>query len=118
MTRIGKYTAGMITANATGNAASKPRPPRPGFVAIPDGRDRAHDRVARARVTRKAVEHAHAEIEAVEQDIEEHRHPENQRPNRHQVENLVHLRQWLCGDRALRRPARRPRRATCPRRAT
>src|SRR6516225_8242106 len=60
------------------------------FVAIPDGCDRIHDRVARARVRRKAEQHAYAEIEAVQQDIKEHTETENQGPDRHQVENLVH----------------------------
>jgi hypothetical protein len=53
---------------------------QPGLVAVPDRRDRVHDRVARGCVGREAEQHADAEIEAVEQDIEEHRRPEEQCP--------------------------------------
>jgi hypothetical protein len=35
MIRIGKYTAGMMMANATGNAASRPTPPRISQVSLP-----------------------------------------------------------------------------------
>ena len=52
-----------------------------------DRRDRVHDQVARIAVRRKIVEHADAEIEAVERDIEEDGGGEDRRPDRHQVEH-------------------------------
>jgi len=64
---------------------------QPGLVAVPDRRDRVHDRVARGCIGREAEQHADSQIEAVEQDIEEYRHPEEQRPYRHEIEDLAHL---------------------------
>src|SRR5262249_61387261 len=51
---------------------------QPGLVAVPDRPDRVHDDVARAGIWCKAIEHADAEIETIEQDVEEDSHPEDQ----------------------------------------
>ena len=60
---------------------------QPGLVAVPDRRDGVHHQVARRGVRREAVEHADAEIEAVEQHVEEDAEPEDHRPDRHEIEN-------------------------------
>src|SRR5262249_54195226 len=92
MTRIGKYTAGMITAKATGNAASRPRPPRINQVSLPSQTGAIEFMITlRERESgAKPNSIAYTEIEAVQQDIKEYSETENQRPNRHQVENLLH----------------------------
>src|SRR5262249_51089738 len=36
---------------------------QPGLIAVPDWRDRVHDRVARGRIGREAEQHANAEVE-------------------------------------------------------
>src|SRR6202163_999577 len=58
----------------------------PGFVAIPDRRDRVHHQFARAAVGREVVEHADAEIKTVERDIEEDADGEYGGPDRNEVE--------------------------------
>ena len=63
---------------------------QPGLVAVPDRSDRVHHRVARRRVGRQAIEHADAEIEAVEEDVEEDRGADDQGPDRHEIEHLRH----------------------------
>jgi hypothetical protein len=55
---------------------------QPSLVAVPDGRDCAQHRTAPRFVTGHAEQHADAEIETVEQNVEEyadgeHRHPEH-----------------------------------------
>src|SRR5215475_13887720 len=62
----------------------------PRLVSVPDWRNRIHHDVARRGIRREPVKHADAEVETVEQHIEEHRHPKDQRPDRHEVEDLVH----------------------------
>ena len=69
---------------------AEPAEHQPGLVPVPDRCDRIHDRVAGRGIRREAIEHADTEIEAVEHDVEEHRHPEDQRPDRDEVEDLVH----------------------------
>ncbi len=59
----------------------------PSLVAVPDRRDRVHRDAARGAIRRKAVEDADAEIEAVEQDIEEDGEPEDDRPHADEIEN-------------------------------
>ena len=61
----------------------------PGLVAVPDRRDRVHHQIARIAVGREVVEHADAEIETVERDIEEDADGEDGGPDRHQVERCV-----------------------------
>src|SRR5262249_3359418 len=63
---------------------------QPSLVAVPNRRDCIHDLVAGGCVGCEAEQHADAEIEPVEHDIEEHRQSEDQGPNRHEVENLAH----------------------------
>src|SRR5688572_12620790 len=63
---------------------------QPGLVAVPHRRDRVHDDVAGAGVRRQAVEHADAEIETVEQHVEEDPDAEDERPDRNEIEHLVH----------------------------
>ena len=58
----------------------------PGLVAVPDRRDRVHHQFARTAVGREIVEHADAEIEAVERDIEEDADGEDGGPDRNEVE--------------------------------
>ncbi len=58
----------------------------PGLVAVPDRRDRVHDEVARTAVGGEAVEHADAEIEAVERDVEEDADREDDGPDRGEAE--------------------------------
>ena len=58
----------------------------PSLVAVPDRRDRVHHQVARITVGREIVEHADAEIEAVERDIQEDADGEDGGPDRNQVE--------------------------------
>ena len=79
-------------AKASGKAAIKPRPPSTSQVSLPSqiGAIEFMIGVARRGIRRKAVEHADTEIEAVEQDVEEHRHAEDQRPDRNEIENLAH----------------------------
>src|SRR5215510_3700994 len=62
----------------------------PRLVSVPDWRDRIHHDVARRGIRREPVKHADPEVEAVEQHVEEDRHPEDQRPDRHEVEDLSH----------------------------
>src|SRR6516164_6249383 len=62
----------------------------PRLVAVPNGCDRVHDRVTGPRIWCKPVEHANAEIESIEQNVEEHRQSKDERPDRNKVEGLVH----------------------------
>ena len=65
----------------------KPAEHQPGFVAVPDGRDRVHDQVARIPIGRESVEYAHAQIEAVQKHIHKHANAEHERPDGHEIEN-------------------------------
>src|SRR5262249_22334907 len=61
---------------------------QPGLVAVPYGRNRVHHEIARSGVRHEVVEHAHAQVEAVEQDIEEDAGAEDQRPHGHEVQRV------------------------------
>src|SRR5258706_2040060 len=63
---------------------------QPSLIAVPDRRDRVHDDIATADVARESVKHTHAEIEAVEQDIEKDRSTHDQGPDRHEIEDGTH----------------------------
>ena len=66
---------------------------QPGFVAVPDRRDRVHDQVARISIGRESVEYAHAQIEAVQEHIQKDANAEHERPDGHEIENgLAHDR--------------------------
>src|SRR5581483_1488596 len=60
---------------------------QPGFVAVPDRRDRAHRRGAVGRVADEAVEDADAEVKTVEDDVIEHRERQEHGPDRDEVEH-------------------------------
>ena len=81
----------------------------PCLVAVPDRRDRVHDEVARLQVGLEAVEDADAEIEAVEQHIEEDAGGEDDRPERDEDRaprpSCLSLGLQLHGDRLARPPA-------------
>ena len=76
-------------AKASGNAASSPRPPSTSQVSLPSqiGAIEFIIRLRDARVGREAVENADAEIEAVEQHVEEHADAEDRGPDRHEIEH-------------------------------
>ena len=57
----------------------------PGFVAVPDRRHRSHHQGAVPLRGSQRIENAHAEIEAVEQDVHENRERHDRDPNRHQI---------------------------------
>ena len=59
---------------------------QPGLVAVPDRRHRVHHQPAPLRA-HEAGQNADAEVEAVEHDVIEHREPENQRPDRNEIED-------------------------------
>ena len=63
---------------------------QPGLVAVPDRRDGIHDQVARLEVRLEAIEDADAEIEAVEQDVEEDAGGDDRRPDRNEADDGVH----------------------------
>ncbi len=53
-----------------GGHEREPAEHEPGLVAVPDGRDRVHDQIARIPIGREAIEDADAQIEAVQKHIE------------------------------------------------
>src|SRR5262249_31021845 len=69
-----------------GGEQADPAEHEPGLVPVPDWRDGIHDQRALLSSVRQPVEHADAEIEAVEEDVEEHAHAEDDSPERHEVE--------------------------------
>ena len=79
---MGKYTAGIMMAKASGKAAKSPRPPKTSQVSLPSqiGAIVFMIVLREAMIGRETEKHAYAEIEAVEQDIEEHCHPQDYRP--------------------------------------
>ena len=85
---------------------------QPGLVAVPDRRDSVHHQVAVGRVAREGEQDPDAEVEAVQQHIEQHRDGQDTRHDQGQVEAHGagspggHGRS---GRRAAARPAR-PRR--------
>ena len=71
----------------------KPAEHQPGFVPVPDGRDRVHDQVARISIRRESIEYAHAQIEAVQEHIHKDANAEHERPDGHEIEKgLGHSR--------------------------
>jgi hypothetical protein len=92
ITRMGKYAAGMMIAKASGNAAKSPRPPRTNQVSLPSQigaivfmillREDASGARPNSMPTPRSKPSEH--------NIEEHRHPGDQGPNRYEVENLAH----------------------------
>ena len=103
----GKYTAGMMIANASGKIASSPTPTehQPRLVAVPDRRHGASSSASRVVVARHRKENADAEVEAIEQHVHEHGDAEDDRPHRHQVE-----RSWRRLPKRRLRARQRPRR--------
>ncbi len=73
----------------------------PGFVAVPEGRDRVHHGVAVLMRGRKREQHAETEIVAAEQHVEEHGQRQDRRPDQRQDhrEKLRHLA--LCAGHGL-----------------
>ena len=73
MTGSGNRRAGMMIAKASGKAASRPRPPSTSQVSLPSqiGAIEFITMLRDVGIGREAVEHADAEIEAVEQHVEE-----------------------------------------------
>src|SRR5262249_3719249 len=61
---------------------------QPGLVAVPYGRNRIHHEIAGSSVRHEVVENAHAQVEAVEQDIEEEAGAQDQRPHGHEVQRV------------------------------
>ena len=78
-----------------GGEQRQPAQHQPSLVAVPDRRDRVHHQVARFAVALEAVEHADAEVEAVEDDVEADADAKDQRPERHEVEDERLHRQLL-----------------------
>ena len=57
----------------------------PGFVTVPDRRNRSHHQVAGVIARREGEKDSHAEVEAVEQHVHEDSEREDQRPDRNEV---------------------------------
>ena len=77
---------------------------QPGLVAVPDRRNRVHDHFAVGRVACKTMQHADAEIEAIEQDVEDDAQGNERRPDTDETEGgLGHRTSSDCGaDGSLR----------------
>jgi hypothetical protein len=54
---------------------------QPGFIAVPEGRDRVHDQVALRFLWIERKKNANAEIEAIEHHIHRDRKADDQRPH-------------------------------------
>src|SRR5205807_6656226 len=63
---------------------------KPSLVTVPDRRDRVHDDIARLCVRRKAIEHAHTEIETIKRHIKKESGAKDHGPHRHEVEYRRH----------------------------
>ena len=74
MTRIGKYIAGMMMANARGNAAKRPMPPITSHVSLPSqiGATVFMMSVRASSSAANGDRMPTPEVEAVEQDVHEH----------------------------------------------
>ena len=77
----------MAKASGKGRQQAQAAQHQPGFVAVPDRRDGIHQQIARGFAVGEIVENADAQIEAVQQHIEEHRQAQDQRPHRHEIED-------------------------------
>ncbi len=93
-----------------GAAESDPQPAaaehQPGLVAVPERRDRVHHLVALALAAGIGKEDADAEIEAVEDDIERDRGPDQRRPrSREGTIPWRLLRLCSASDETISRPA-------------
>ncbi len=77
----------MMIAKASGKTDSRATPPRISQVSLPSQIGAIEFMIAARSVSRReAVQHADAEVEAVEQDVKEHAEADDAGPDRHEVE--------------------------------
>ena len=105
----GKYSAGKMIEKAVGKVAkdSDPDHYEPRLVAVPERRDRCHQRVARRVVGREGEKNADTEVEAVEQHVQNtidsaitparERAPGADAPPRATMSRLACGERWGCG---------------------
>ena len=71
----------------------KPAEDEPSLIAVPNGRDRVHDEVARIPIGREFVENADAQIEAIQENVKEDADAKHERPCGDKIYNgLAHGR--------------------------